>query len=116
MDNTCPECETELKKERHGHSAVYTCPKCGWSVATTEFDPIDLDETKYEIRLAEGTAVTKETLSLVSHMTGKNFIDSKKIIESRDAIFVGQALDILKQREFLTKQGVAFIIEPDFPY
>ena len=113
---TCPECGTKLIKERFGHSAVYTCPKCGWSAATTEFDPIDLDNTQYVIRLAEGTPVTKEVLSLVSYMTGKNFIDSKKVIENRDIIFAGQAHDILKQKEYLAKQGIGFVIEPDFPY
>ena len=112
----CPECGTQLIKERFGHSAVYTCPKCGWSAATTEFDPIDLDHTQYVIRLSEDAPVSKDTLSLVSYMTGKNFIDSKKIIESRDIIFTGQAHDILKQKDYLSKQGVAFVIEPDFPY
>lgn len=115
-DMTCPECGTKLIKERFGHSAVYTCPKCGCSAATTEFDPIDLDETQYVIRLAEGTAVSKETLSLVSYLTGKNFIDSKKVIENRDIIFAGQAHDILRKKDYLSKQGVTFVIEPDFPY
>lgn len=114
--SVCPQCGAELKKERFGHSVVYTCPKCGWSVATTESEPIDLDDTQYEIRLAESEPVCKETLALVSRMTGKNFIDSKKIIENHGTIFVGEAREILKQREFLSKQGVDFVIEPDFPY
>lgn len=115
-NNICPKCGTELKKERFGHSVVYTCPKCGWSVATTESEPIDLDDTKYEIRLAIGTPVNKETLSLVSNMTGKNFIESKKVIENHEVIFVGKARDILGQKDFLAKQGLTFVIKPDFPY
>ena len=75
-----------------------------------------MDDTKYEIRLAEGTPVCKETLSLVSRMAGKNFIDSKKVIEACGVIFIGKARDILEQKDFLAKQGVAFVIEPDFPY
>lgn len=115
-DNACPECGHPLRIERNYPSFVYVCDHCGWSAATTRWDPIDLDRTKYEIRLAEGTPVNKETLSLVSRMTGKNFIDSKKVIEACGIIFVGEARDILKQKDFLAKQGVAFAIEPDFPY
>ena len=115
-NNICDKCGAELRVDRCGCAVTYTCPNCGWSVATTEWEPIDLDETKYEIRLAEGTPVNKETLSLVSRMTGKNFIDSKKAIEACGVIYVGKARDILEQKNFLAKQGVAFVIEPDFPY
>ena len=113
---SCPQCEEQLIKERCGAGVTYTCPKCGWSVASTEFYSIDLDNTQYKIRLAEGTPVSKESLSLVSHMTGKNFIESKEIIENCKVIFVGKAREIVKQKEYLTEQGVAFVIEPDFPY
>ena len=113
---SCPECGAEIITERCGAGVTYTCPKCGWSVASTEFYPIDLDDTQYVIRLAEGTPASKEILSLVSHMTGKNFIESKKIIENCDIIFAGRAREIVKQKEHLAEQGVSFVIEPDFPY
>lgn len=115
-NNICDKCGAELRVDRCGCAVTYTCPKCGWSVATTEWEPIDLDDTQYEIRLSEGTPVSKKILSLISAMTGKNFIDSKKIIEDCGVIFVGKARDILEKKDFLTKQGVAFVIEPDFPY
>lgn len=112
----CPKCEAQLCINRCGCAVTYTCPKCGWSIATTEWEPIDLDKTEYRIRLAEGTLINKETLSLVSEMTGKNFIDSKKIIERNEAIFIGKARTILEKKAFLTERGMGFVIEPDFPY
>lgn len=112
----CPECGAEAITERDGCAVTYTCPKCGWSAATTEWEPIDLDDTQYEIRLGEGVPTGKENLSLVSHMTGKNFVDSKKIIEDCGVIFVGKTRDIFEKREFLNEQGIPFVIEPDFPY
>lgn len=115
-NNACVKCGSELQIDRRGCAVTYTCPNCGWSIATTEWESIDLDKTQYRIRLAEGTPICKKTLSLVSRLTGKNFIESKKVIENLGVIFTGRARDILEQKSKLSKEGLAFVIEPDFPY
>ena len=115
-NNICDKCGAEMRVDRCGCAVTYTCPNCGRTIATTEWEPIDADKTQYAIHLVKGTPVCKETLSLVSQMTGKNFLDSKRAIETNEVIFVGKARDILKQKEYLATQDVAYVIEPDFPY
>ena len=115
-NKVCEKCGTEMMVERCGCAVTYTCPKCGWSVATTEWEPIDLDETEYVFCLAKGNSANKETLSVVSKLTGKNFIAAKKAIEECDIIHKGKARDAVEMREFLNKIGIHFIIEPELPY
>lgn len=115
-NSRCEKCGAEMMVERCGCAVTYICPKCGWSVATTEWEPIDLDETEYVFRLAEGNAADKETLSLVSKMTGKNFIASKKAIEELDVIYKGKARDAVEMKNKLNANGIHFTIEPDLPY
>ena len=115
-NNICDKCGAELRVDRCGCAVTYTCPNCGWSVATTEWDPIDLDETEYVFRLSEGNPVDKATLSLVSKLTGKNFIASKKAIEELEVIFKGRARDAVEMRGFLDKSGIRYSIEPELPY
>lgn len=115
-NNICPDCGAELRIDRCGCAVTYTCPKCGWSVATTEWEPIDLDETEYAISIADGTVPDKKTLSLVSRMTGLNFIASKKLIESRGILWSGRARDAQEKIAFLKSEGLPFQITPTFPY
>ena len=115
-NNNCQKCGTEMTIERCGCAITYTCPKCGWSMATTEWESIDLDKTEYVFRLAKGNQINKATLSLVSKLTGKNFIASKRAIEELEIIHKGTARDAVAMRDFLDKNGIRYSIEPNLPY
>ena len=115
-NNACQKCGAEMTVERCGCAVTYTCPKCGWSVATTEWEPIDLDDTIFTVSLAPGNPANKEMLSLVSRLTGKNFIESKKVIESNGAIFSGKAREIQNFLKDLEGKPIKVQVSPDFPY
>ena len=115
-ENICPNCGHPLRIKREYPSFALICDHCGWEVATTTWDPIDLDETEYAISIADGTVPDKKTLSLVSRMTGLNFIASKKLIESRGILWSGKARDAQEKIAFLKEQEISFTITPEFPY
>ncbi len=115
-ENICPNCGHQLRIKREYPSFALICDHCGWGVATTMWDPIDLDETEYVIRLAEGNIVNKKTLSLISQMTGLNFILSKKLIESFGILWSGKAREAKEKIDFLKEQEISFTITPEFPY
>jgi len=116
-EHICPNCGSKLRAERKNYpSFSYICDNCGWEAVTTKWDPIDLDETEYVFRLSEGNPIDKATLSLVSKLTGKNFIASKKAIQELNVIFKGKARDAVEMRDFLDKSGIHYSIDPELPY
>ena len=115
-EHTCPNCGAKLRVERNYPSFAYICDKCGWEAVTTKWDSIDLDETEYVFRLAEGNKTDRDTLSLISKLTGKNFIASKKAIEGLEIIHKGKARDAVEMRNRLDKSGIRYSIDPEFPY
>lgn len=80
------------------------------------WDPIDLDDTIFTVSLAPGNPANKETLSLVSRLTGKNFIESKKLIESSGPVFSGKAREIQGLLKDLEDKPIEVQVSPDFPY
>ena len=115
-NHVCPKCGAELRIERNYPSFSYICDNCGWEAVTTMWDPIDLDDTIFTVSLAPGNPANKETLSLVSSMTGKNFIESKKLIESNGVIFSGKAREIQNFLKDLKDGPIKVQVSPDFPY
>lgn len=110
-DDTCPKCGAKLREERRGYpSFAVVCDNCGWEAATTMLDPIDLDDTIFTVSLAPGTPANKETLSLVSRLTGKNFI------ESNGPVFSGKAREIKSLLKDLEDKPIEVQVSPDFPY
>ena len=116
-EHICPNCGAKLRAERKNYpSFSYICDSCGWEAVTTKWDPIDLDETEYVFRLSEGNTVDKATLSIVSKLTGKNFIASKKAIEELEVIFKGKARYAVEMRVFVEKSGIRYSSYPELPY
>lgn len=93
------------------------CPKCGWGVATSYFDPILRDDTEYQIFLLEGNRVTIDAIRAVSQVSHNNLLKSRKLIESAPhAIFKGKSLDVHEKKAILDEVSVLYKIEPDYPY
>ena len=115
-EHVCPKCGAHLRTERNYPSFSYICDNCGWEAVTTIWDPIDLDDTIFTVSLLPGDPVTKETLSLVSKLTGKNFIESKKLIESNGVIFSGKAREIQSLLKNLDDGPINVRVSPNFPY
>ena len=56
-----------------------TCPNCGWGWATTYVDPMLDDNTIYKVSLSNGNKASKSAIKAVAKVSGKNFIQAKRI-------------------------------------
>ena len=97
----CPECGSEMNALYEKPALNLTCPKCGCKIATTKWDEIDLDDTKYQIQLETISNPTIDQIKFISKFTGANFIASKSMLEKGSLIYEGSAVDTLKKKKEL---------------
>ncbi|MCQ2797617.1 MAG: hypothetical protein MJ241_04060 [Bacilli bacterium] len=116
ITDKCPECSAALEEKREGSALTYICSKCGWSVATTDFEPIDLDQTVYSITLIDGNVPSKRKLSALSKITGKNFIECSTLIKTNGVVMSGKARKVIEYRDILNDAELKFDINPHFKY
>ena len=92
------------------------CPNCGWGWVTTYNEPIEVDYSVYHVVL-DSKDSSLANVKLVASIVNCNYLWAKRIIEnSPSEIFSGKAVDVREIRDRLVQAGVAFRIEPDFPY
>lgn len=114
---TCPECGAAATENISGSSAVISCTKCDWSIARSWTEPINEDETEYELSLTEGNECTKEKLSAVSKVAGCGFVAARELIGNPcKPILKCLAVEMKKGIEILDSAGIGFSVNPDFPY
>lgn len=114
---TCPECGASATENISGSSAVISCTKCDWSVARSWTEPINEDETEYELSLLEDNECTKEKLSAVSKVAGCGFVAARKLMgDPCGPIVKCLAVEMKRNVEILGSARVRFSITPDFPY
>ena len=112
----CPECGSEMDTIYEKPAFNLSCPKCGCKIATTRWDEIDLDDTKYQIQLDTIDNPTIDQIKYISKFTGANFIACKKMFEKGSLIFEGSAVDILEKKKELELNNILFSIKPYFKY
>jgi len=59
-----------------------TCPKCNCKIATTRWDEIDLDDTKYEIVLKPIVNYILDNIKLVSLLAGLKYLDTTNLLKN----------------------------------
>lgn len=52
--NVCDKCGGQTEVFREGRTQGVRCTRCDWSLVTTYTPPIQLDQTKYEVRVEPG--------------------------------------------------------------
>ena len=112
----CEKCGAEMHIVRDSYQMGMKCPNCGWGWVTTYNEPIEVDYSVYHVVLdsKDGSLVN---VKLVASIVNCNYLRAKRIIEnSPSEIFSGKAVDVREIRDRLVQAGVAFRIEPDFPY
>ena len=93
------------------------CPKCGWGVASSYFDPIGIEPTEYTVILLDGNKDSVEVIRAVNKVSHCNLLKSKQLIENAPCvIFSGDALEVHEMKEILDEEAVLYRIEPDYPY
>jgi ribosomal protein L7/L12 len=125
--NKCDICGKDLIQIIEGHSLILTCSEHGGRIATTHFSDMELDSTNYEIFLQPNNTVNKETIKIVSEITSLNFLESKKVLESKTAVSIYKVKDeavreisrpeeIIKIARRLKEVSLDFYILPEFKY
>ena len=112
----CEKCGAEMHDVQTSYTMGMKCPNCGWGWVTTYNEPIEVDYSVYHVVLdsKDGSLVN---VKLVASIVNCNYLRAKRIIEnSPSEIFSGKAVGVREIRDRLVQAGMAFRIEPDFPY
>lgn len=112
----CPKCGCKMKATYNKPALNLICPKCGFKIATTKWEEIDLDDTKYQIQLISVSEPTIEQIKCISKFTGSNFITSKTMLKNGSIIYEGFASDISEKKLILEFNNIQFSINPFFKY
>ncbi len=112
----CPECGGEMLEFYNKPALNLVCSKCGYRLATTKWDGIDLDNNNYNVYLTASKDISIEQIKIVSKISGNNFVLSKKIMENGGALISGNAKQIKQIKDFLEKSKIKFYITPNFKY
>ena len=112
----CEKCGAEMHIVRDSYQMGMKRPNCGWGWVTTYNEPIEVDYSVYHVVL-DSKDSSLANVKLVASIVNCNYLRAKRIIEnSPSEIFSGKAVDVREIRDRLVQAGMAFRIEPDFPY
>ena len=112
----CEKCGAEMYDIQTSYTLGMKCPNCGWGWVTQYNEPIVEDRNKYRVIL-DSKDSSLVNVKLVASIVNCNYLRAKRIIEnSPSEIFSGKAVDVREIRDRLVQAGMAFRIEPDFPY
>lgn len=110
----CEKCGAEMHSICEGVTVGMKCPACGWGWVTTS--PMISDGQLYRVILNTGES-TIEHIKLISSIADCSYIAAKKLLVSAPvSVFSGSAVEVKTIIEKLDDAGVAYHIEPDFPY
>lgn len=113
----CAACGGEVEFRREGSVQGFYCKSCDWAVVTTYIAPIELDETKYQVRVLGANYRDNRQVRAISAITGLNFIKTRELLkQERPVVYEGEAPMVLRARETLVAAGLHFEISPPFNY
>lgn len=112
----CPQCGEEMIEIYEKPALNFTCPKCGFQMASSRWDDIDLDDVSYEIFLLPIEDPEIEKIKFISNQSGINYLKCKELLNDGGSIFKGSATETKAKKELLESQGFKISIVPDFPY
>lgn len=112
----CENCNAEMIFKRDGYTAIWECPNCGYNLASTYFDEIDLDKNVYKLTIESIEKPTIQEIKAISKLISQNFAYTKAHLESGETVLTGKANLIKQYKEQLEQANINFEITPDFPY
>lgn len=115
-ENKCEKCGSIMVSFKDGRTIGMKCPNCGWGFVTTQFEPIDLDEIDYTVKIDTIANPSKDQLKTISELLSLNFLITARLLKEGKATFSGKATEILKKAKVLKDNGISYSTVPDFPY
>lgn len=111
----CFTCGTDIVCNIDGHCLSWKCPNCGDGIATSYFEPIELDQVDYVLCIEPINNPTVDNLRCIASLSGCNFIEAKSKLKEK-ILFTQKAKNILEIALKLRSNNIEFSIVPEFPY
>lgn len=92
------------------------CMDCGYGVASTEFLPIENDESEYSLVINKTQKYTNEQLSIIKKLTGMSYLYITNNYHEGFVIMQGKATKLFPIKYKLSKANVEVVINPDMDY
>ena len=112
----CPECGSDAIVKWCPSNISTKCTKCGYEISSTLFHPIDSDETECCVSLESHQEISKSNLSILSELTGFNYIKCKEILIKGAVLKSGLARDVNDLIDTLSLSNIKFNVEPEWKY
>ena len=111
----CLSCGTEMECKIEGHCLSWICNNCGDGIATSYFEPIELDQTDYYLHIAPVIAPSPDVLRYISQLLMCNYMQAKARLVD-EIIIKEKATKVNDIAYKLTTLNLAYTITPDYPY
>lgn len=115
-ENKCEKCGTIMVPYKEDRTTGMRCPNCGWGWATTLFNPIDLDQTIYTVKIDIIGNPTREQLKTFSKILNVNYLETTKLLKEGSATFSGKAIEIKDKIMTIKQYNIHYSISPAFKY
>lgn len=114
--NICPNCGVEMIESYEKPALNLVCPKCGCKIATTKWEEIDLDDTKYSIVIEPMDSPKMDQIKMISSNSSMNYIVSKELLKNGGVFYEGDAISVLDMKKKFEVNSISFHITPEFKY
>ncbi len=111
----CPKCNSDLIENIKFGSREYLCPNCDYGVSAFVNEPIEDDDTIYELCVIDDN-ITIEKIKILSKISNHNFIDVKKKCEEHTILYSNKAKSIKKIIDILDSANIKYLITPEFKW
>ena len=111
----CPKCNSELVENIKYGSREYLCPNCDYGVSAFVNEPIEEDDTIYELCIID-ESITIDKIKALAKILNYNFLDVKKICADHSIIYKGNAKAMKGVKDSLDALCIKYLINPEFKW
>ena len=112
----CEKCNAEMLYFTEYSSCGWRCPRCSWSIVTSNTDPMDLDETQYTLMIPACEQIDREAVKAFAGAAKFNIVESRKALHEGVTFNDQSAGSVSKIAKALREHHIVFTITPEFPY
>ena len=111
----CPKCNTDLIEKIKFGSREYFCPNCNYGVSAFVNEPIEEDDTIYELCIID-EAITIDKIKVLAKISNYNFLDVKKLCANHSIIYRDNAKAMKNAKTALDEASIKYTIKPEFKW
>lgn len=112
----CEKCGAKMIHKIDGHTQGWYCTNCEWSVVTTYFSEIELDDTIYKIEVLPNNDTELDNIKIIAKFGNCNFILAKQLLNVGGILLEDRAVNIHEKIDKLDVLGIKYTITPNYPH